>query len=110
MRSQSGEVMSMGRGATSSSSTRQKLNTKSANEAELVGVNDFMQQILWNHYDPEAQGYEVRDKVVFQENRRAVLLETNVKGSSIKRTHHIKIRYFFITDRVRSGELLIKYC
>ncbi len=27
-----------------------------------------------------------------------------------KRTHHINIRYFFITDRVKNNELQIEYC
>ena len=39
-----------------------------------------------------------------------MLLETNGKGSSGKRTRHINIRYFFICDRVASGELSVKFC
>ena len=60
MRSQSGGMMSLGKGAVYGSSTRQKLNTKSSTEAELVGVNDFMPQILWTKYFLEEQGYELR--------------------------------------------------
>ncbi len=50
MRSHTGGVLSMGRGAVYSTSTRQKLTTRSSTEGELVGVNDVMPQILWTRY------------------------------------------------------------
>jgi hypothetical protein len=49
----------------------------------------------------KAQGYNVKDNVLFQDNNSSILLENNGKASSRKRTKHINIRYFFITDRVR---------
>ena len=42
LKSHSGGVFLMGRGAVLSGSTKQKINTKSSTEAELVGVDDFM--------------------------------------------------------------------
>ena len=42
MKSYTGGTMSLGKGSAYSASTRQKLNTKSSTEAELVGVNDLM--------------------------------------------------------------------
>jgi len=47
MRSHTGGAMSMGKGIIYGTSTRQKLNTKSSTEGELVGVNDVMPQVLW---------------------------------------------------------------
>lgn len=110
MRSQSGGTMTLGKGATYSSSVRQKLNTKSSTEAELVGVNDFMPQILWTRYFLQAQGYAMKDNVVHQDNRSAILLEENGKGSSSKRTRHINVRFFFITDRIEKGEVSVAHC
>lgn len=110
MRSQSGGTMTLGKGSVYSSSTRQRLNTISSTEAELVGANDFMPQILWTRYFLQAQGYDVRDNILHQDNQSAILLETNGKGSSSKRTRHINIRYYFICDRVASGELSVKFC
>jgi hypothetical protein len=49
----------------------------------------------------KAQGYGVKDNVLFQDNKSSILLEKNGKASSSKRTEHINIRYFFITDRVK---------
>jgi hypothetical protein len=47
MRSHTGGTMSLGKGSLYSSSTRQKLNTKSSNKAELVGVDNVMPLVLW---------------------------------------------------------------
>ncbi len=102
--------MSMGTGAVYSTSKKQKLNTKSSTEAELVGVNDCMPQTLWTRYFLEAQGYNVTESIIYQDNQSAMLLEKNGRGSSSKRTRHINIRYFFVADRVANGEVKIEYC
>jgi hypothetical protein len=93
-----------------STSTRQKLNTKSSTEAELVGVNDVMPLILWTQYFLDAQGYGVRENKVFQDNQSAILLEKNGRRSSSRRTRHINIRYFFMTDHIQAKELTVEYC
>ena len=36
--------------------------------------------------------------------------EKNGKASSTKRTKHINIRYFFITDRIKQGEVSLQWC
>eukprot|EP00957_Ditylum_brightwellii_P134088 10223066-Ditylum_brightwellii.AAC.1 len=46
----------VGKGAMFSTSTKQKLNTRSLTEAELVRVNGIMPQVLWKNYFLEAQG------------------------------------------------------
>ena len=42
-----GATMTMGRGAIQSISRKQKLNTRSSTEAELVAVDDMSVMILW---------------------------------------------------------------
>jgi hypothetical protein len=64
MKSHTGATMSLGKGSVYSTSVRQRLNTKSSTEAELVGVDDVMPQVLWTRYFLEAQGYGVRDSKV----------------------------------------------
>ena len=110
MKSHTGGTMSLGKGGIYSTSTRQKLVTKSSTEAELVGVSDVMPQILWTRYFLEAQGYDVNESIVYQDNQSAMLLEKNGRGSSSKRTRHINIRYFFVQDRVEGKEIKIEYC
>jgi hypothetical protein len=58
----------------------------------------------------EAQGYQVQDNILFQDNKSAILLEKKGKASSSKRMKHINIRYFFITDRVNKGDVSLVWC
>jgi hypothetical protein len=69
-----------------------------------------MAQVLWTRYFLEAQGYKIRDNKVFQDNQSTMLLEKNGRGSSSKRTRHINVRYFFVTDRIKSQEMNVEYC
>ena len=110
MKSHTGGIMTLGKGAVIATSTKQKINTKSSTEAELVGVDDVVGRILWTNYFLEAQGYASSDTIIYQDNKSAILLEKNGNLSSSKRTKHINIRYFFITDRVANNEVKIEYC
>lgn len=110
MKSHTGGAMSLGYGVVYGTSTRQKLNTTSSTEAELVGVNDVMPQVLWTKYFLEEQGFDATQSVIYQDNQSAMLLEKNGRASSGKRTRHINIRYFFVKDRIDSGEVSVEYC
>ncbi len=110
MRSHTGGALSLGRGVIYGTSRRQRLNTKSSTEAELVGADDVLPQMLWTLYFLEAQGYKIDNNILYQDNKSSILLETNGRGSSGKRTRHINVRYFFIRDRVESKEIRIEYC
>jgi hypothetical protein len=110
LKSHTGGAMSLGKGAIYGTSRRQKLNTTSSTEAELVGVSDVMPQVLWTRYFLESQGFTVSDSIIYQDNQSAILLEKNGKASSSRRTRHINVRYFFVTDRVANSEVTIQYC
>ena len=110
MRSHSGGTMTMGYGSISSNSTKQKLNTRSSTEAELVAVDDMMPQVLWTKRFLEEQGFQLRPVKILQDNRSAMLLEENGKASSSKRTRHIQIRYYFVTDQVAKRNVTIQHC
>jgi hypothetical protein len=110
MRGHTGGGLTMGRGFPIVSSTKQKLNTRSSTESELVAVDDMMPSILWTRYFLKAQGYNVSDNIIFQDNKSTMLLECNGKASSSKRMKHINVRYFFITDRIAKGEVRVEWC
>jgi hypothetical protein len=110
MRGHSGGRLSLGRGFPIASSAKQKVNTRSSRETEIVGADDFMPAIFWTHYFMKAQGYSVKDNVLFQDKKSSILLENNGKASSSKRTRNINIRYFFITDRVNKEEVSVVWC
>jgi hypothetical protein len=91
MRSHTGGEFTMGRGFPNNSSTKQKLNTRSSTESELVAVDDMMPIVLWTWYFLMAQGYGVAENLLLQDNKSSMLLERNGKASSGKRTWHINI-------------------
>ena len=110
MRSHTGGAMSLEKEVIYGMSTRQKLNTRSSTEAELVAVDDCMSQILRTRYFLAAQGYNINDCVVYQDNKSAILLEENGRASSSRRTRHINIRYYFVTNCTNCGEIKLQHC
>ena len=107
MKSQIGTIMSLGLGGVYNSSSKQKLNTKSSTEAELVTATDAISHILWTTYFLTAQGYKTEQSILFQDNKSAILLEQNGILLSGKHTIHINIRYFLIRDCVPSNGIKI---
>jgi hypothetical protein len=101
--------MSFGQGMALSYSWKQKINTKSSAEAELVGVDDSLGYILWACYFMQQQGYDMDPLLLYQDNMSAILLETNGRASSSKWTKHIKVKYFLIKDKVIWDKITIKH-
>ena len=99
----------MGKGIIYGGSLKHKLNSKSLTEAELISVSDGINQVLWTKYFLECQGYVVKSSTIYQDNEASILLEQNGKRSSKKGTRFINIWHFFITDKVKNGEVDIKY-
>jgi hypothetical protein len=108
-KSHTGGVMTYGQGAIQSMSRKQRLNTRSSTEAELVGADDAATKVLWTKLFMDRQGYRVTSNILYQDNKSAILLETNGQGSSSKRTRALNIRYFFLSDQVAKGNLEIQY-
>ena len=57
----------------------------------------------------EQQGYKT-ELVLYQDNQSAMVLETNGTKSLSKRTRHLNICYYFITDQIKKKQLEVKYC
>jgi hypothetical protein len=107
-RSHTGVVIGIGLGPVYASSSRQKINTKSSTEAELVGLSDKSSQVIWSINFMEAQGYEVKPAKIYQDNQSTLALIKSGKSNS-ERTRHIAIRFFFVADRVASKEIALEY-
>lgn len=109
-RGQTGALMTLGKGAVMSSSTKMKCNTKSSTETELISLADKLPDILWMRYFIECQGYSIDECFVHQDNMSALSLEKNGRMSSSKRTKHIKAKYFLIKDYYDADEIDVKFC
>ena len=109
MRSHTGAMMSLWKGAVYSTSQKKKINTNSSTEAEIIAVNDALSQVLCTLYFMSAQGYKIEKNLVNQDNISALMLENNRKESSGKRTSHMEIRYFFIKDRIDARQVQMQH-
>ena len=105
-------MMSLGKGAAMSISWGPKLDTKISTESELVGINDALPQILWGKYFIEAQCYIVEHNILLQDNKYTILLATNGKFTSSKKsskkTKHIKNRFSQMKDKITLGDIEIQ--
>ena len=52
----------------------------------------------------------IEQNIMFQDNHATMQLEVNGAFSSSECTKHIKARYFFIKEKIESGELTVEYC
>jgi hypothetical protein len=107
-KSHSGLIISIGSGAVSSKSTKQKLVTKSSTESELVATSDFASEALCSVEFLKAQGEIIDKPIIFQDNQSTIQMIHN-GGSKSDRTRHVNIRYFWIKERVDADEVILEY-
>ena len=102
-KSHTGAAMMFGRGAVINISRKQKLNTKSSTNSKLIGADDVSVMILWTKLFMEHQGYNIEKNILFQDNKSAILLETNGRKSAGKRSRALNICYFFSLIKLRKA-------
>lgn len=103
-KSHSGSCISLGFGAIHARSVKQKINTKSSTESELVALSDEASRGLWCKHFLEEQEIRVPQVTQFQDNMSAMMLAT--KGmATAHRSRHIKVRYFWVSDYIRRQEM-----
>ena len=108
-KSHTGAVMSIGVGEILILSRKQKLNTGSSTEAELVGITDMLGLMMWTKYFMEVQVNIIDINILFQDNQSTIMLAKNGRRSAGKNSKHIKNHYFLITDKVHQEDLKIRY-
>ena len=106
--SHTGAAIGIGRGPVFCKSTTQKINTKSSTEAELVGLSDATGQIVWTRNFLIAQGYDVLPSTIYQDNMSTISIIKNGRSTS-DRTKHIAVRFYFVADRIKNGEIKVEY-
>ena len=120
MRSHTGTILTFGRGAVFSLSNKQKVNSISFTVAEVIGVYDAMNFAMWVKLFIKQQVVNLpveliikklgaKPSVLQQDNTSSICFEANGKRSGMKRTRHIIIRYFYVTNKVKSGDVIIVY-
>ena len=100
-------MITLGEGAIYAKSGKQGLVTRSSTEAELVGLSDSSVQVIWLRNFLTEQGYQMGPAITCQDNESTIKLAQKGRSTSA-RTRHIAIRYFFIKDRIDTGEIELK--
>ena len=79
MRSQTGGYISLGQGMIHARSSKQKLNTKSSTESELVGMSDYLPYNLWLTNFLQEKRYNLKTNVVYRDNQSVIKMEKMVE-------------------------------
>ena len=70
-----GAMMTMGEGAVTSFSCKQKTNAKSSTKVELIGINDALPQILRTRCFFKKQEHTITSNVLYQDNQSIMIME-----------------------------------
>jgi len=107
-RSHSGLCISLGQGCVMARSVKQRINTKSSCEAELVAASDNLGEAMHLRSFLIDQGHAVDPIILFQDNMATMQLLENGKFSSI-RSKHIDRKYFWIKDQIEKRVVTVQY-
>ena len=91
-------------------SRKQRMNTRSSTEAEVLGIADYAPNAIWLINFLESQGYKMESSILFHDNELAIRLVTNGKKSSSRRTRHIDIKLFNTKDKLEERGIRVVHC
>jgi hypothetical protein len=109
-KSHTGGCASFGWGVVSTMCKKQTLNVKSSTEGEVVGVSDFLPNMIWTRMFLQEQGFTLDDNTLYQDNQSAMKILLNGKKSAGKKSKHINNRFYFIKDRLLTEGIDVVYC
>jgi hypothetical protein len=95
-------------GPVHAKSVKQKIVTKSSTEAELVATSDSANQTLHLRQFLVEQGHPQNEAEVFQDNISCMNLLKKGKSCS-ERTRHMSIRYFWLTEKIKKGDIKLTH-
>jgi hypothetical protein len=106
MRGHSGVCVTFGGGCILGKSTKHKINSKSSAESELIALSDHAGIAIHGQRFLKSLGIESKCEI-YQDNTstKHMISSVNVNDKS----KHIKIRYYWLKERVRDGDVSIKY-
>ena len=107
-KSHSGMFITLGRGPFLVSSSKQKINSKSSYEAELVALSDKGSAVIWIREFMLYQGANMGPAKIREDNQSTITSVMKGRGTS-ERVRHIKVHRFWLKDNVERGEVVFKH-
>ena len=89
---------------------QERLNTKFSTKAEVVGVSDYLLYNISICLFMRAQGYDINQNILFQDNQSEIKMEKGRKNSCTGNSRHIDISDSFDKDRIESNKTKVAYC
>ena len=68
-----------------------------------------MNKVLWTKLFLKCQGIDISNNIVEHDNKSAIRLEKNGRWSAGKRSKVLNVRYFFISDQIEQGNVMVEY-
>jgi hypothetical protein len=106
MRGHSGVCVTFGGACILAKSTKHKINSKSSAESELIALSDHAGIAI--HGQRFLKSLKIDSPcIIYQDNTSTKDMITNLNVND--KSKHIKIRYYWLKERVREGEVMIMY-
>jgi len=107
-RGHTGIYITLGKGAIQAISKKQSINTKSSAETELVAASDGATPAINVLNIILCQGIQVKSLYIEQDNKSTLSMIKNGRATG-PTSRHINIRFFWLNDRVESGEVSMRF-
>ena len=108
-KSQTGTVCTIGGAPYYCTSTRQKINAKSAAESEMIAISDSCTMITWGQQFLYYQGYVSLPPARIWEDNAATLFNLARGAATGTNSRHYEVKYFYISDLEKRGIVRAQY-
>jgi hypothetical protein len=108
---QSGVIITLGKTGPPvfCKSKKQKLVSRSSTESELIALNDGLPEVIWAKQFMESLGFKQDIITVFEDNQSSIILANKSRGTTITRTKHLQVRYFYVKQMIDQKLIQIEY-
>ena len=110
MKGQTGIIITLGKNGPPifCKSRKQKLVSRSSTESELIALNDGLPEVIWAKQFMNNLGIKQQMVTVFEDNQSSIILAKNGKGSTISKTKHIQVRFYYVKQLIDQKEINIE--
>jgi hypothetical protein len=89
-------------------SIKQKCVSRSSSESELIAADNALPHTLNLRHLLDELGYPQSATTLYQDNQSSIKLSEQGFSKS-GRTHHIKVRYHYLQERLQTGDIKLEY-
>lgn len=89
-------------------SKKQRIVARSSAEAELIAIHDCIDRLIMIRNVSIELGMDPLPAVIHQDNKSTIMLAQH-GGALSKRSKHINLRYFYVSEKVEANQVSIVY-